>query len=126
MLCDEEALVAYLSGVTDTYPEEIKDPYDVRITGYLRYLCSYRFGRPEYPVTNSEFYLSLLDAPHTSNETPSTDIELDTSEGKLIDVKAYGDTYQKTYNGKNLVYTRPRRSSLRQLNCKKKLFRCQF
>lgn len=105
MLCDEEALVAYLSGVTDTYPEEIKDPYDVRITGYLRYLCSYRFGRPEYPVTNSEFYLSLLDAPHTSNETPSADIELDTSEGKLIDVKAYGDTTQETLTGKNLLAT---------------------
>ena len=103
MLCDEEALVAYLSGVTDTYPEDIKDPYDVRIVGYLKYLVSARFGRPEYPVNNEEFYLSTMDAPHTSNETPSADIELDTSEGKLIDVKAYGDTFQQTYTGKNLL-----------------------
>lgn len=102
MLCDEEALVAYLSGVTDTYPEEIKDPYDVRIVGYLKYLVSARFGRPEYPVNNEEFYLSTMDAPHTSNETPSADIELDTSAGKIISVEAYGDTYQQTYSGKNL------------------------
>jgi len=102
MLCDEEALVAYLAGVTDTYPEEIKDPYDVRIVGYLKYLVSYRFGRPEYPVNNEEFYLSTMDAPHTSNETPSSDIELDTSAGKIIDVKAYGDTFQQTYSGANL------------------------
>lgn len=103
MLTDEEALVAYLSGVTDIYPEEIKDPYDVRIVGYLKYLVSARWGRPEYPVNNEEFYLSTMDAPHTSNETPSADIELDTSEGKLIDVKAYGDTFQQTYSGKNLM-----------------------
>jgi len=32
-LFDEEALVAFLAGVTTTYPEEIKDPYDVRIVG---------------------------------------------------------------------------------------------
>lgn len=102
MLCDEEALVAYLSGVTDTYPEEIKDPYDVRITAYLKYLVSARFGRPDYPVNNEEFYLSTMDAPHTSNETPSADIELDTSAGKIISVEAYGDTFQQTYSGKNL------------------------
>ena len=100
-LTDEEALVAYLSGVTNTYPEEIKDPYDVRIVGYLKYLVSARWGRPDYPVNNEEFYLSTMDAPHTSNETPSADIELDTSAGKIISVGAYGDTYQQTYSGKN-------------------------
>lgn len=105
MLTDEEALVAFLSEVTDTYPEEIKDPYDVRIVGYLKYLVSARWGRPEYPVNNEEFYLSTMDAPHTSNSVPSSDIELDTAEGKIISVEAYGDTFQQTYSGKNLLNT---------------------
>lgn len=104
MLTDEEALVAYLSGVTNTYPEEIKDPYDVRITGYLRYLVSARFGRPDYPVNNEEFYLSNMKPPVVTNDTPSSSIELDdTAEAPFIDVKAYGDTSQTTYTGKNLL-----------------------
>lgn len=102
MLCDEEALVAYLSGVTDTYPEEIKDPYDVRIVGYLRHLASIRWPEPDYPVNNEEFYLSTMEPTHTSNPVPSSDIELDTAEGKIISVEAYGDTYQQTYSGANL------------------------
>lgn len=102
MLCDEEALVAYLSGVTDTYPEEIKDPYDVRIVGYLKHLVSIRWPEPDYPVNNEEFYLSTMEPTHTSNSEPSADIELDTAEGKIIGVEAYGDTYQQTYSGKNL------------------------
>lgn len=102
MLTDEEALVAYLSGVTDTYPEEIKDPYDVRIVGYLKHLASIRWPEPDYPVNNEEFYLSTMEPTHTSNLEPSTDIELDTAEGKIINVEAYGDTYQQTYSGANL------------------------
>lgn len=103
MLTDEEALVAYLAGVTDTYPEEIKDPYDVRIVGYLKHLISIRWPEPDYPVNNEEFYLSTMEPTHTSNPTPSADIELDTSEGKILDVKAYGDIYQQTYTGKNIL-----------------------
>ena len=102
MLTDEEALVAYLSGVTDTYPEEIKDPYDVRIVGYLKHLVSVRWPEPDYPVNNEEFYLSTMEPTHTSNSEPSADIELDTAEGKIISLEAYGDTKQQTYTGKNL------------------------
>lgn len=103
ILTDEEALVAYLSGVTNTYPEEYSDPIDARITGYLRYLVSARFGRPDYPVNNIEFYLSLMKPPIVTNETPSANIELDdTAWAELIDVKMYGDTSQQTYTGKNL------------------------
>lgn len=103
MLTDEEALVAYLSGVTDTYPEEIKDPYDVRIVGYLRHLASIRWPEPDYPVNNKEFYLSTMEPTHASNSEPSADIELDTADGKIISVEAYGDTKQQTYSGKNLI-----------------------
>jgi hypothetical protein len=104
MLNDEEALVAYLSGVTDTYPEEIKDPYDVRIVGYLKHLVSARWPEPDYPVNNQEFYLSTMKPPVVTNDTPSADIELDdTAEAPFIDVKAYGDTSQTTYTGKNLA-----------------------
>ena len=103
MLTDEEALVAYLSGVTDTYPEEIKDPYDVRIVGYLKHLASIRWPEPDYPVNNEEFYLSTMEPTHTSNPVPSSDIELNTAEGKIISVEAYGDTYQQTYSGKNNI-----------------------
>ena len=103
MLTDEEALVAYLSGVTDTYPEDIKDPYDVRIVGYLKHLASIRWPEPDYPVNNEEFYLSTMEPTHTSNSEPSADIELDTASGKIISVEAYGDTKQQTYTGKNLL-----------------------
>ena len=102
MLTDEEALVAYLAGVTDTYPEEIKDPYDVRIVGYLKHLASKRWLEPDYPVNNEEFYLSTMEPTHTSNPVPSSDIELDTAEGKIISVEAYGDTFQQMYSGTNL------------------------
>lgn len=103
MLTDEEALVAYLSGVTDTYPEEIKDPYDVRIVGYLKHLVSVRWPEPEYPVNNEEFYLSTMKPAVVTNDTPSADIELDdTAEAPFMDLKVYGDTYQQTYSGKNL------------------------
>lgn len=103
MLTDEEALVAYLSGATDTYPEYIKDPYDVRIVGYLRHLASIRWPEPDYPVNNEEFYLSTMEPTHTSNPTPSSDIELDTASGHFLDVKIFGDTAQTQYTGKNLI-----------------------
>jgi len=103
MLTDEEALVAYLSGVTDTYPEEIKDPYDVRIVGYLKYLVSVKYGRPEYPVNNEEFYLSLLMPPSVSNDTPASSITLQgTAKYPFLDLLMYGDCAQQTYTGKNL------------------------
>lgn len=103
MLTDEEALVAYLSGVTNTYPEEIKDPYDVRIVGYLKHLVSARWPEPDYPVNNQEFYLSTMKPPVVTNDTPSADIELDdTAEAPFIDLKMYGDTSQTTYTGSNL------------------------
>ena len=101
-LTDEEALIAYLSGVTNTYPEEFRDPADVRVAAYLKYLVSARFGRPEYPVTNEELYLSMMDAPYIPAGEPSSDIEIDdTAEAPFKDVKMYGDTSQATYTGKN-------------------------
>lgn len=103
MLTDEEALIAYLSGVTNTYPEEFRDPADVRVAAYLKYLVSARWGRPEYPVTNEELYLSMMDAPYIPAGEPSSDIEIDdTAEAPFKDVKMYGDTSQTTYTGKNL------------------------
>lgn len=104
MLTDEEALIAYLSGVTNTYPEEFRDPADVRVAAYLKYLVSARWGRPEYPVTNEELYLSMMDAPYIPAGEPSSDIEIDdTAEAPFRDVKMYGDTSQTTYTGKNLL-----------------------
>ena len=106
MITDEEACIAYLAGVTDTYPENLKDPRDPRLVGYLKYLISARFGRPKKPLTRSELYLSLIKPPVVTNDTPSADIELDnTAEAPFIDVKAYGDTSQTTYTGKNLLGT---------------------
>lgn len=103
MLTDEEALIAYLSGVTNTYPEEFRDPADVRVAAYLKYLVSARWGRPEYPVTNEELYLSMMDAPYIPAGEPSSDIEIDdTAEAPFKDVKMYGDTSQTTYTGKNM------------------------
>lgn len=104
MLTDEEALVAYLSGATNTYPEEMRNPNDVRIVGYLRYLVSVKYGRPETPLNNSELYLSMVHPSTISNITPSSDFVLDgTAEYPLLDLKLYGDTFQQTYSGKNIV-----------------------
>ena len=109
MLTDEEALIAYLSGVTNTYPEEFRDPADVRVAAYLKYLVSARWGRPEYPVTNEELYLSMMDAPYIPAGEPSSDIEIDdTAEAPFRDVKMYGDTSQTTYTGKNLINLGPK------------------
>lgn len=107
MLTDEEAYIAYLSGATDTYPEEFRDPADIRVAAYLRYLISARFSRPEYPVTNEEFYLSLMKTKYIPSGDPSTDIEIDgTAKAPFGDVKMYGDTFQQTYTGKNLIAIR--------------------
>lgn len=103
MLCDEEALVAYLSGVTETYPEEIKDPYDPRIVGYLRHIASIRFDAPDYPVNNEEFYLSTMGSSTIDSGDPSGEIELNgTAEAPFASVEVYGNTSQTTYTGKNL------------------------
>jgi len=104
MLTDEEAYIAYLSGVTDTYPEEFRDPADIRVAAYLRYLISARFGRPEYPVTNEELYLSMLKTQYIPSGDPSSDITIDgTAKAAFVDVKMYGDTYQQSYEGWNIL-----------------------
>jgi hypothetical protein len=115
MLTDEEAYIAYLSGVTDTYPEEFRDPADIRVAGYLRYLISARFGRPEYPVTNEELYLSMQKPPYVPSGDPSSDIVIeDTIKAPFIDVKMYGDTFQKTYTGSNLYIAKPYQNATQQ------------
>lgn len=102
-LTDEEAYISYLSGVTSEYPEALKDPADVRVASYLRYLISARFGRPDYPVTREEFYLSMMKPAFIPSGDPSSSIEIDgTVEAPFVDVKMYGDTFQQTYSGKNL------------------------
>ena len=104
-LTDEEAYIAYLAGVTSEYPEALKDPADVRVASYLRYLISARFGRPDYPVTREELYLSMMKPAFIPSGDPSSEIELDgTVEAPFVDVKMYGDSFQQTYSGKNLCY----------------------
>ena len=104
MLTDEEAYIAYLSGVTDTYPEEFRDPADIRVAAYFRYLISARWGRPEYPVNNEELYLSMLKTQYIPSGDPSSDIVIDGStKAPFVDVKMYGDTYQQSYDGKNIL-----------------------
>ena len=102
-LCDEEALVAYLCGVKTTYPADHQNPMDIRLAAYLRYLISGIYGRPEYPVTTSEYWLSQMDAPNITNDTPSASFEFNgTAEAPLLDLKAFGDTKQNTLSGKNI------------------------
>ena len=105
MLCDEEAYVAYLSKVTDTYPEEIKDPYDVRRVGYLRAMVSSDYTAPDYPVNNEELYLSMI-SPAVTNPTPSSSFTLKgTGEGPFESVEVYGDIHQWQSKGINLIDT---------------------
>lgn len=102
-LTDEEAYIAYLAGATSEYPEALKDPADPRMAGYLKYLISARFGRPNYPVTREELYLSMLKPPVVPSGDPSSSIDLEgTVEAPFISMEMYGDTYQKSYSGKNL------------------------
>lgn len=104
MLCDEEACVAYLAGVTDTYPKEIKDPYDVRLVGYLKHLIGSKWEMPELQLNNSELYLSMLKTSTISSGDPSSNIDMeDTAEAPFESLEAYGDTTQQTYTGRNLL-----------------------
>lgn len=99
-LTQEEAYVAYLSGVLKEYPENALH----RVSAYLRYLISARWGRPDHPLNRQELYLSLLLPPYIPSGDPSSDITIDgTCKAPFIDVKMYGDTYQQTYTGKNLI-----------------------
>lgn len=101
-LTDEEAYIAYLANVTNAYPLNLKDPADPRVAGYLRYLIAAKFGRPNYPVTREEFYLSIMKPPVVPSGDPSSSIELEgTVEAPFISLEAYGDTSQATYTGKN-------------------------
>ena len=99
-LTQEEAYVAYLSGVLNEYPENALH----RVSAYLRYLISARWGRPDHPLNREELYLSLMLPPYIPSGDPSSDITIDgTAKAPFIDVKMYGDTYQHTYTGKNLL-----------------------
>lgn len=103
-LFDEEALVAFLAGVTTTYPEEIKDPYDVRIVGYLKYLVSARFKQPEETFNNEELYLSMMKTATASNDTPGSDITInDTLKAPFDSMSIYGNTEQVKTSGKNIL-----------------------
>ena len=103
-LFDEEALVAFLAGVTTTYPEEIKDPYDVRIVGYLKYLVSARFKQPEETFNNEELYLSMMKTATVSNGTPGSSLTLNnTLKAPFDSVAICGNLEQKKYTGKNIT-----------------------
>nr|DAP29466.1 MAG TPA: hypothetical protein [Caudoviricetes sp.] len=103
-LFDEEALVAFLAGVTTTYPEEIKDPYDVRIVGYLKYLVSARFKQPEETFNNEELYLSMMKTATVENGTPGSSLTLNnTLKAPFDSVTIYGNTEQVNASGKNLL-----------------------
>lgn len=103
-LFDEEALVAFLAGVTTTYPEEIKDPYDVRIVGYLKYLVSARFKQPEETFNNEELYLSMMKTATVGNDTPGSSLTLNnTLKAPFDSVTIYGNLEQKKYTGKNIT-----------------------
>ena len=103
-LFDEEALVAFLAGVTTTYPEEIKDPYDVRIVGYLKYLVSARFKQPEETFNNEELYLSMMKTATVENDTPGSSLTLNNTLKAPFDlVTIYGNTEQVNTSGKNIL-----------------------
>lgn len=100
MLQEEEKYIAYLCGVTDKYPEKCLR----RVGAYLRYLISARWGRPDHPLNREELYLSLIKTQFIPSGDPSSDITIDgTAKAAFVDVKVYGDTFQQTYTGKNLV-----------------------
>lgn len=100
ILQEEEAYIAYLCGVINEYPEKCLR----RVGAYLRYLISARWGRPGHPLNREELYLSLLKTQVIPSGDPSSDIVIDgTAKAPFVDVKMYGDTFQQTYTGKNLV-----------------------
>lgn len=99
ILQEEEAYIAYLCGVIDTYPEECLR----RVGAYLRYIISARWGRPDHPLNREELYLSLIKTQFIPSGDPSSDIVIDgTTKAPFVDVKVYGDTFQQTYTGQNL------------------------
>lgn len=105
ILQEEEAYIAYLSGVINEYPEKCLR----RVGAYLRYLISARWGRPDHPLNREELYLSLLKTQVIPSGDPSSDIEIDgTAKAPFQDVKMYGDTFQKSYTGKNLLQFIPK------------------
>lgn len=103
-LTDEEGLLAYLCGVTDRYPASNSRPDDARISAYIRYLVSARYIRPDHPLNREEFYLSIIKTQYIPSGDPSSDITIDgTTKAPFVDVKMYGDTFQQTYTGKNMI-----------------------
>lgn len=104
ILQEEEAYIAYLCGVIDTYPEKCLR----RVGAYLRYIISARWGRPDHPLNREELYLSLIKTQFIPSGDPSTDIEIDgTAKAAFVDVKMYGNTFQQSYEGKNLYNATP-------------------
>jgi len=102
ILQEEEAYIAYLCGVINEYPEKCLR----RVGAYLRYLISARWGRPDHPLNREELYLSLIKTQVIPSGNPSSDIVIDgTAKAPFVDVKLYGDTFQQSYEGKNLVNT---------------------
>lgn len=100
ILQEEEAYIAYLCGVINEYPEKCLR----RVGAYLRYLISARWGRPDHPLNREELYLSLIKTQFIPSGDPSSDIVIDgTAKAPFVDVKLYGDTFQQTYTGKNMV-----------------------
>jgi len=100
ILQEEEAYIAYLCGVINEYPEKCLR----RVGAYLRYLISARWGRPDHPLNREELYLSLIKTQFIPSGDPSSDIEIDgTAKAPFVDVKMYGDTFQQSYEGKNLL-----------------------
>lgn len=102
-LTDEEAIIAYLSEVTDTFPRTAKDPSDSRMAAYLRHLADSSFDTPEEVLTNSEFYLYNIGSGTPSTVSGDTPITLESAAKYPIDeAKLYGMTYQGVPDG----YTR--------------------
>lgn len=100
ILQEEEAYIAYLCGVINEYPEKCLR----RVGAYLRYLISARWGRPDHPLNREELYLSLIKTQFIPSGDPSSDIVIGgTAKAPFVDVKMYGDTFQQSYTGKNLL-----------------------
>lgn len=90
-LTDEEAIIAYLSEVTDTFPRTAKDPSDSRMAAYLRHLADSSFDTPEEVLTNSEFYLYNMGSGTPSTVSGDTPITLESAAKYPIDeLVAYG------------------------------------
>lgn len=97
---EEEYYVAYLCGIAPDYPVNCYR----RVGAYLRYIISARWDKPEKPLTREEYYLSLMPTTYLPPNDPASIITLDnTAEAPFGDLKIYGDSFQQTYTGKNLV-----------------------